>query len=199
MREATPYSEEHAKMFAPLGFFRGLTDEQQAAVARRGGWADADFPTIDRQMQSRSWFCGTGDEMIAYLQELQEQFPGLETVNMQIEHGHAGVGDAGATGALRGGGDAGVPDGAGGERGGVDEGGLEAGWLPALLLRHKQFDHRGRLRGYADHLRARTLEVPGGGVEGLDQFIGKPGRDLAHGELRAMSFEVKDMTFLSRR
>ena len=87
VREATPYYEEHAKMFAPLGFFRGLTDEQQAAVARRGGWADADFPTIDRQMQSRSWFCGTGEEMIAYLQELQEQFPGLDTVNVQSSMG----------------------------------------------------------------------------------------------------------------
>ena len=32
----------------------------------------------------------------------------------------------------------------------------------------------------------------------IDPFIGKPGRDLAHGELRAMSFEVRDMTFLSR-
>ena len=87
VREATPYYEEHAKMFAPLGFFRGLTDEQTVAVARRGGWADADFPTIDRQMQSRSWFCGTAEEMIAYLHELQEQFPGLETVNVQSSMG----------------------------------------------------------------------------------------------------------------
>ena len=87
VREATPYYEEHAKMFAPLGFFRGLTDEQTAAVARRGGWADADFPTIDHQMQSRSWFCGTGEEMVAYLQELQDQFPGLETVNVQSSMG----------------------------------------------------------------------------------------------------------------
>ena len=87
VREATPYYEEHAKMFAPLGFFRGLTDAQTAAVAQRGGWADVDFPTIDRQMQSRSWFCGTAEEMIAYLQELQEQFPGLETVNVQSSMG----------------------------------------------------------------------------------------------------------------
>ena len=87
VREATPYYEEHAKMFAPLGFFRGLTDEQAAAVAQRGGWADVGFPTIDRQMQSRSWFCGTAEEMIVYLQALQEQFPGLDTVNVQSSMG----------------------------------------------------------------------------------------------------------------
>ena len=104
VREATPYYEEHAKMFAPLGFFRGLTDEQAAAVAQRGGWADVGFPTIDRQMQSRSWFCGAAEEMIAYLQALQEQFPGLETVNVQSSMGTPDIGDAGATGAVRGGG-----------------------------------------------------------------------------------------------
>ena len=74
-------------MFAPLGLFRGLTDEQNAAVAQRGGWADADFPTIDRQMQSRSWFCGTAEELIVYIEQLQEQFPGLDTVNVQSSMG----------------------------------------------------------------------------------------------------------------
>ena len=87
VREATPFYEEHAKMFAPLGFFRGLTDEQLAAVSGRGGWADAGLPTIDRQMRSRSWFCGTAEEMIGYLRRLEEQFPGLETVNVQSSMG----------------------------------------------------------------------------------------------------------------
>jgi hypothetical protein len=31
--EAKRYFEEHMKMFAPLGFVRGLTDEQIAATA----------------------------------------------------------------------------------------------------------------------------------------------------------------------
>ena len=41
MRELTPLYEEHAKMFAPLGFVPGMTPEQVAAVARRGGWDEA--------------------------------------------------------------------------------------------------------------------------------------------------------------
>ena len=31
-------------MFAPLGFVPGLTPEQVAAVARRGGWDEAGVP-----------------------------------------------------------------------------------------------------------------------------------------------------------
>ena len=38
-------------------------------------------------MKSRSWFCGTGVELIAYLKELEEQFPGLEAVNVQSSMG----------------------------------------------------------------------------------------------------------------
>jgi hypothetical protein len=82
-QEATPFYEEHAKMFAPLGFFRGLNDKQLAAVAQRGNWARVGFPTIDAQMGSRAWFCGTGDEMIEYLKDLEKQFPGLQAVNVQ--------------------------------------------------------------------------------------------------------------------
>ena len=89
VREATPFYEEHAKMFAPLGFFRGLTDEQQAAVSGRGGWDDAGFPTIDRQMRSRSWFCGTADEMIGYLRRSRSSFPGARDGECAVEHGHA--------------------------------------------------------------------------------------------------------------
>src|SRR5277367_4796553 len=40
-----PLYEEHAKMFAPLGFVPGLTPEQESAVARRGGWDAAGVPT----------------------------------------------------------------------------------------------------------------------------------------------------------
>lgn len=87
VREATPYYEEHAKMFAPLGFFRGLTDEQLAAVARRGGWDAHGVPTIDQAMGARSWYCGPADGMIDYLKELEESFPGLEAVNVQSSMG----------------------------------------------------------------------------------------------------------------
>lgn len=87
VREATPYYEEHAKMFAPLGFFRGLSEVQLQAVAGRGGWQAAGVPSIDAQMQARSWYCGTAAGMVAYLQELEAQFPGLTQVNVQSSMG----------------------------------------------------------------------------------------------------------------
>ena len=87
VKEATPFFEEHVKMFAPLGFFRGLDEEQLAAVAKRGNWAAANVPTIEQACQSRSWYCGSPEGMVEYLQELEEQFPGLEAVNVQSSMG----------------------------------------------------------------------------------------------------------------
>ncbi|MFT5445705.1 MAG: alkanesulfonate monooxygenase SsuD [Gammaproteobacteria bacterium] len=87
VREATPYYEEHAKMFAPLGFFRGLSDEQLAAVAQRGGWDAKGVPTLEQAMGARSWYCGPAEGMVEYIKELEESFPGLDTINVQSSMG----------------------------------------------------------------------------------------------------------------
>ena len=44
LREIVPLYEEHAKMFAPLGFMPGMTSEQIAAVGRRGSWYKSGVP-----------------------------------------------------------------------------------------------------------------------------------------------------------
>ncbi|MBT6274153.1 MAG: LLM class flavin-dependent oxidoreductase [Chromatiales bacterium] len=87
IREATPFYEEHVKMFAPLGFFRGLDDSQLATVAGRGNWADANIPTLDEACNARSWYCGPPEGMVEYLKELEQSFPGLEGVNVQASMG----------------------------------------------------------------------------------------------------------------
>jgi len=87
IKEATPFYEEHIKMFAPLGFFRGLSDEQLAAVAQRGGWADAGIPTLEEACEGRSWYCGPPEGFVEYLEELQDGAPGLEMVNVQASMG----------------------------------------------------------------------------------------------------------------
>lgn len=86
-KEATPFYEEHAKMFAPLGFFRGLTEDQVTTVSKRGDWAEAGIPTIDQQMANRSWYCGPAEGMIEYLKGLEESFPGLQAINVQASMG----------------------------------------------------------------------------------------------------------------
>ena len=82
IREITPLFEEHAKMFAPLGFLPGLSDDQKAAIAGRGGWDRAGVPTVEDYMKQKSWFAGSADDLIVYLKALEEMFPGLEYINL---------------------------------------------------------------------------------------------------------------------
>jgi alkanesulfonate monooxygenase SsuD/methylene tetrahydromethanopterin reductase-like flavin-dependent oxidoreductase (luciferase family) len=82
IREATPYYEEYVKMFGPLGFVRGLTPEQIAAIGRRGGWAEAHIPTLEDAVKAGSWYCGPPEGFIEYLKGVEEKYPGLEYVNV---------------------------------------------------------------------------------------------------------------------
>lgn len=90
IREATPYFEEHLKMFAPLGMVP-MTDAQMSRLGERGGWDDAGIPTLTRAVETGSWYCGPADGFVAYLEELQEKFPGLEDVNVQSSMGTPGA------------------------------------------------------------------------------------------------------------
>jgi alkanesulfonate monooxygenase SsuD/methylene tetrahydromethanopterin reductase-like flavin-dependent oxidoreductase (luciferase family) len=82
VRRITPLYEEHVKMFAPLGFVPGLTPDQVAAVARRGGWSAAGVPPVEHFMKLGSWFAGTPDEFVAFLKGVEEKYPGMEHINM---------------------------------------------------------------------------------------------------------------------
>jgi alkanesulfonate monooxygenase SsuD/methylene tetrahydromethanopterin reductase-like flavin-dependent oxidoreductase (luciferase family) len=82
IREATPFYEEYVKMFGPLGFVRGLTPTQIEAIGRRGGWAEAQIPTLEDAVKAGSWYCGPPEGFIAYLQALEDKYPGLEYVNV---------------------------------------------------------------------------------------------------------------------
>jgi alkanesulfonate monooxygenase SsuD/methylene tetrahydromethanopterin reductase-like flavin-dependent oxidoreductase (luciferase family) len=87
IREITPFFEEHVKMFAPLGFVPGITPAQVAAVARRGGWAAAEVPTLEHYMKLGAWFAGTPAQLIEHLKGMEERFPGLETINLSTSMG----------------------------------------------------------------------------------------------------------------
>jgi alkanesulfonate monooxygenase SsuD/methylene tetrahydromethanopterin reductase-like flavin-dependent oxidoreductase (luciferase family) len=77
-----PLYEEHAKMFAPLGFVPGLTPAQVAAVAKRGGWAAAGVPDVDHYVGLGSWFAGTPDDLVARLKKIEEDYPGMELMSL---------------------------------------------------------------------------------------------------------------------
>ena len=82
MDEAQKYFEENLKMFAPLGFVRGLSDEQIAATADPARARQAGLPTIRDAVEAGAWLCGPPEYIIDRLMEVQEKLPGLEYVNV---------------------------------------------------------------------------------------------------------------------
>ncbi len=77
MEEATPYFEEHTKMFAPLGMVPGLTDEQIRATADPQRVRSMGMPTVEDSVKAGAYICGPPETIIETLMEVQSRFPGL--------------------------------------------------------------------------------------------------------------------------
>jgi alkanesulfonate monooxygenase SsuD/methylene tetrahydromethanopterin reductase-like flavin-dependent oxidoreductase (luciferase family) len=82
IREATPFFEENLKMFAPLGFVAGLSDEQIAAAGDPSRARAAGLPTLRDAVRAGSWLCGPPERVVERIEELQARYPGLEAVNV---------------------------------------------------------------------------------------------------------------------
>jgi len=82
IEEARPFFEENMKMFGPLGFVRGLTDEQLSALADPKRARSAGLPTLEQAVEAGSWLCGPPELIIEKLQDVQDRFPGLEEINV---------------------------------------------------------------------------------------------------------------------
>ena len=82
IEEARPFFEENMKMFAPLGFVRGLTDDQIEAIADPKRARSANLPTLEQAIEAGSWLCGPPELIIEKLQDVQDRYPGLEEVNV---------------------------------------------------------------------------------------------------------------------
>ena len=82
MNEATKYFEENVKMFAPLGFVRGLTDEQIAATADPLRVKNAGLPTLKDAIKAGAWLCGPPELIIEKLMDVQKRLPGLEQITL---------------------------------------------------------------------------------------------------------------------
>ena len=83
IKEATQFFEENMKMFAPLGFVRGLSDDQMAALAQGSSKArSAQLPTLEEGVKAGSWLCGPSEMVTDKLLDVQTRYPGLEQVNV---------------------------------------------------------------------------------------------------------------------
>ena len=87
IREVRSYFEENMKMFAPLGFVRGLSDEQLDALGDPKRAPLAGLPTMEDAIEAGSWLCGPSELIIEKLMQVQEKWPGLEMVNMGLPVG----------------------------------------------------------------------------------------------------------------
>ncbi len=87
IREARSFFEENMKMFAPLGFVRGLTDEQIAALGDPDKVYTANLPTLDQAVESGAWLIGTPEQVTEQLMGVQERWPGLEEINIGMPVG----------------------------------------------------------------------------------------------------------------
>lgn len=79
-RALQPLFEEHVKFAAPLGMLRYNETQMQATGpggAARHIAAGANFEEV---LQKQAWFCGTPGETVAYLQEIEARYPGLEHI-----------------------------------------------------------------------------------------------------------------------
>ena len=81
-REAQTLFEEYMKMFAPLGFVRGLSDDQLDAIGDPRRAAHAGIPTIEDAVRSGGWICGPPEHVVERLEEVQDTYPGLQQVNV---------------------------------------------------------------------------------------------------------------------
>ena len=82
IKGVTKYFEENMKMFGPLGFVRGLSDEQISALGRGSAARSAGLPKIKDAIKSGAWIVGPPERVTEGLMELQERFPGLQEVNV---------------------------------------------------------------------------------------------------------------------
>ena len=82
INEARRFFQENIKMFGPLGFVRGLTDEQIEALGDPKRAPFAGLPTIEDAVEAGSWLCGPPDFIIEQITQIQERYPGLEQVNI---------------------------------------------------------------------------------------------------------------------
>jgi len=86
IKEATPFFEEHLKMFGPLGFIP-MSDDQLSVLNQRGGWDDAGLPSLESACEAGSWYCGPPEGFIDYIETMQSKYPGLDTLNVQSAMG----------------------------------------------------------------------------------------------------------------
>ena len=80
--EARSFFEENMKMFAPLGFVGGLSNDQIDAVGDPRRARSAGLPTLEDGIRAGSWLCGPPEMVTEKLMGIQDRYPGLQQINV---------------------------------------------------------------------------------------------------------------------
>ena len=82
IEEARPFFEENMKMFAPLGFVRGLSDDQISNLGQGSKARSAGLPTLEDGVKAGSWLCGPPELVAEKIDDLQNRYRGLDQINV---------------------------------------------------------------------------------------------------------------------
>ena len=82
IREARSFFEENMKMFAPLGFVGGLSEEQIRGMEDPRRARGMGLPTLEDGVKAGSWLCGPPELVAEKLAAVQDLYPGLDQVNV---------------------------------------------------------------------------------------------------------------------
>ncbi len=82
IKEAGKYYEEMMKVVGPLGLVAGLTDEQLKDMRDPKRAPYGDLPKIEKAVEGGGYLCGSPEQIVEFLKELEEKYPGMERVNV---------------------------------------------------------------------------------------------------------------------
>ena len=82
IKEAAKYFEEGMKFAAPLGLVPGITDDQLMEMSDPTKAPYADLPRIEKAVEGGGYLCGSNEQLIEILMELEDKYPGMERVNV---------------------------------------------------------------------------------------------------------------------
>ena len=82
VKEARSFFEENMKMFAPLGFVRGLSEDQIRGIEDPRRARSMGLPTLEDGIKAGSWLCGPPELVTEKLEAVQDAYPGLNQINV---------------------------------------------------------------------------------------------------------------------
>ena len=82
IEQGRKYLEEDMKMFAPLGFFRALSESQIEALGDPRRARGAGLPTLEDVIEQNAWLVGTADQVTEKIMAIQDRYPGLEYMHV---------------------------------------------------------------------------------------------------------------------